>query len=110
MVLLGTLPTDNAASHSPAILRIERTPVNSDICKVLPSILQDIKVIERTDIVSLTLILFHPLSLTVFMYVAFSYTYQYSWLLAWLTKHENLPDVKINIVCPATDVHIRKVD
>ena len=30
-------------------------------------------------------------------------------MLGWLSHSENRPDVKINVICPATEVHIRKV-
>jgi m7GpppX diphosphatase len=30
-------------------------------------------------------------------------------MLGWLSHSEDRPDVKINVICPATDVHIRKV-
>ena len=30
-------------------------------------------------------------------------------MLGWLSHSEDRPDVKINVVYPATDVHIRKV-
>ena len=33
---------------------------------------------------------------------------QYTWLFGWLTDERDR-DVKINIICPATEVHIRKV-
>ncbi|KAG1885449.1 scavenger mRNA decapping enzyme [Suillus subluteus] len=32
----------------------------------------------------------------------------YSWFFAWLNKRDDFPDVKIYVICPATDVHIRK--
>ena len=30
-------------------------------------------------------------------------------MLGWLSHSEDRPDIKINVVYPATDVHIRKV-
>ena len=30
-------------------------------------------------------------------------------MLGWLSHSEDRPDVKINVIYPATDVHIRKV-
>jgi m7GpppX diphosphatase len=30
-------------------------------------------------------------------------------MLGWLRHSEDRPDVKINVIYPATDVHIRKV-
>ena len=35
--------------------------------------------------------------------------FQYAWMLGWLRYSEDRPDVKINAIYPATDVHIRKV-
>ncbi|PAV23534.1 scavenger mRNA decapping enzyme [Pyrrhoderma noxium] len=80
VTLLGTLPSP--VGPSAAIVRIERLPFPSDHTDKIIELLQDIKFIESTDI--------------------------YSWLLAWFTKHESLPDAKINIICPATETHIRK--
>lgn len=35
---------------------------------------------------------------------------QYSWLFGWFGNEAlRNADVKINVICPATDVHIRKV-
>jgi m7GpppX diphosphatase len=31
-------------------------------------------------------------------------------MLGWLSHSEDRPDVKINVICPATEVHIRKVN
>ncbi|KAI5124318.1 hypothetical protein M0805_008925 [Coniferiporia weirii] len=80
--LLGTLPNSTGASRSTAILRIERTALPSGLAQILPDVLQSIKPVESTDI--------------------------YHWLFAWFSKHEDVPDVKINIICPATDVHVHK--
>lgn len=30
-------------------------------------------------------------------------------MFGWLSPSQDRPDVKINVICPATDVHIRKV-
>ncbi len=35
---------------------------------------------------------------------------QYSWLSGWLHHAPDTPDVKINIISPATDVHVQKVE
>jgi hypothetical protein len=35
--------------------------------------------------------------------------FQYAWMLGWLRHSEDRPDVKINVICPASEVHIRKV-
>ncbi len=34
---------------------------------------------------------------------------KYSWMRGWLVQTPELPDLRIDIICPATDVHIRKV-
>ncbi|TFY77925.1 hypothetical protein EWM64_g6088 [Hericium alpestre] len=34
---------------------------------------------------------------------------QYSWGLAWLKRSEEGADIKVSVICPATEVHIRKV-
>jgi m7GpppX diphosphatase len=31
-------------------------------------------------------------------------------MLGWLSYSEDRPDVKVNVIYPATDVHIRKVN
>ena len=33
---------------------------------------------------------------------------QYTWMFGWLATSPDSPDVKINILHPATEVHIRK--
>ncbi|KAL5511752.1 hypothetical protein ACEPAH_4970 [Sanghuangporus vaninii] len=80
--VLGTLSPGSSDSPSQAIVRIERTALSGDFSKLLRDTLENVKLIESTDI--------------------------YSWLLAWFTKHHDVPDAKINIICPATEVHIRK--
>ncbi|KAH7929273.1 scavenger mRNA decapping enzyme [Leucogyrophana mollusca] len=63
----------------PAILRIEKTALASSIT---PADLSSTKLIENNDI--------------------------YSWHFGWLKQREDVPDLKINVVFPATEVHIRK--
>ncbi|KAL1941511.1 hypothetical protein VTO73DRAFT_6950 [Trametes versicolor] len=87
LTLLGTLPTGSAPGtadeHAPAIVRIEKTALTAGQAEqLLSSSLKDAKLIEGTDI--------------------------YTWLSGWLNASEDRPDVKINIVHPATEVHIRK--
>jgi hypothetical protein len=31
------------------------------------------------------------------------------WMKAWIVPDKTLPDLKIDVICPATDVHIQKV-
>ncbi|EIN09161.1 scavenger mRNA decapping enzyme [Punctularia strigosozonata HHB-11173 SS5] len=85
LTVLGTLPQgDFADSSSPAVLRLERTSFAlspSDIDSLTKS-LHRIRLEEHTDI--------------------------YTWLFGWLGDDRSEPDVKISIICPATDAHIRK--
>ncbi|KAG2009649.1 mRNA decapping enzyme [Coprinopsis cinerea AmutBmut pab1-1] len=80
LTLLGSLRTEQA------IIRIEKTPLNaSDASKFLRpgdgGLVRRIQLEESTDI--------------------------YTWLFGWL-EGERVPDVKINVICPATETHIRK--
>lgn len=76
--LLSNMSGSDDVSPSAAIIRIEKT--------ALPAFSDDLvgstKLIESTDI--------------------------YSWLFGWLNSSEERPDIKINVICPATEVHIRK--
>ncbi|KAI0280411.1 scavenger mRNA decapping enzyme [Russula aff. rugulosa BPL654] len=84
VILLGTLrPTaasdiSDAAEAKAAIVRIERTALPS----FSDGLIATTKLIETTDI--------------------------YTWMLGWLSHSEDRPDVKINVIYPATDVHVRK--
>lgn len=83
VALLGTLrPTasdiSDATEAKPVIVRIERTALGS----FSDGLISKTKLIETTDI--------------------------YAWMLGWLSYSEDRPDVKINVIYPATDVHIRK--
>ncbi|KAI0317319.1 scavenger mRNA decapping enzyme [Amylostereum chailletii] len=81
VTLLGTLPPPPSSPESPrhlAIIRIEKTALPS----FSDTLVSNTKLIESTDI--------------------------YSWFFGWLRASENNPDVKINVICPATEVHIRK--
>jgi m7GpppX diphosphatase len=75
---LGTLPNAEGA-HGPAIVRIEKTPLPESSAKEFAQIVHDVEKIEHNDI--------------------------YSWYFGRLTS---IRDVKINIIFPATEVHIRK--
>ena len=110
VTLLGTLPSP--VGPSTAIIRIERLPFPSDHTDKIIELLQDIKFIESTDIVRIKSWCHNHKNIThiiPFFFTTFLLEIQYSWLLAWFTKHESLPDAKINIICPATETHIRKV-
>ncbi|KAI0718344.1 scavenger mRNA decapping enzyme [Cerioporus squamosus] len=83
LTLLGTLPLKDSSESSHAILRIEKTALSVDAAEqIVPQFLESTKRIEGTDI--------------------------YTWLFGWFVKSAESPDVKINIVHPATEVHIRK--
>lgn len=84
LAVLGTLPSPSTPSAPlRAIIRFERTPLPSTLASQLSSgVLESTKLIGSTDI--------------------------YSWFFAWLHKHDDFPDVKIYVICPATEVHIRK--
>ncbi|KAI0746574.1 scavenger mRNA decapping enzyme [Daedaleopsis nitida] len=83
LTLLGTLPVEGTSEHAHAILRIEKTTLPVDSAEhIVSELLANTKAIESTDI--------------------------YTWLFGWLASSDDRPDVKINIVHPATEVHIRK--
>ncbi|KDR82510.1 hypothetical protein GALMADRAFT_826736 [Galerina marginata CBS 339.88] len=85
LILLGTFPDANNANEKiKAIVRIEKTALNPDDA---PRFFGDNGLIRRADFEGSSDI--------------------YSWLFAWLGK-ERERDVKLNVICPATDVHIRK--
>ncbi|KAG0707561.1 HIT-like domain-containing protein [Suillus ampliporus] len=82
LAVLGTLPSPSSVPLR-AIIRFERTALPSIIASQLSSgILESTKQIGSTDI--------------------------YSWFFAWLHKRDDIPDMKIYVICPATEVHIRK--
>ncbi|KAI9511639.1 scavenger mRNA decapping enzyme [Russula earlei] len=82
VALLGTLrPPSSETSYAQgntAIVRIERTALPS----FTDGLIATAKLVGNTDI--------------------------YAWMVGWLSHSENKPDVKINVICPATEVHIRK--
>ncbi|KAJ7224329.1 scavenger mRNA decapping enzyme, partial [Mycena pura] len=98
LTVLGTFPptflsnsNQESGAALPAIIRLEKTAIPSHLSRhIFPDsvngYLSQIKCMENTDI--------------------------YMWLAGWLSPSsmEKLPqgDVKVNIVCPATEVHIRK--
>ncbi|OBZ77298.1 m7GpppX diphosphatase [Grifola frondosa] len=84
ITLLGSFPDSSVPEkYSAAIVRIEKTAFSVDSAQELFSTwLQNAKLIESTDI--------------------------YTWLFGWGSNSGERPDVKINIVYPATEVHIRK--
>ncbi|KAJ7504454.1 scavenger mRNA decapping enzyme [Mycena galericulata] len=93
LTVLGTFPapllSNSEPQNLPAIIRIEKTAIPVDVSnRIFPGqvrpFLSQVKCMESTDI--------------------------YMWLAGWLSTTEKQPqgDVKVNIICPATDVHIRK--
>ncbi|EMD31964.1 hypothetical protein CERSUDRAFT_69043 [Gelatoporia subvermispora B] len=84
LTLLGSFPApEGAQGRSPAIVRIEKTALLLERAgELLSQSLRDARLIESTDI--------------------------YTWLFGWLESSVDAPDVKINVIHPATDVHIRK--
>lgn len=80
VILLGKFPKSETPDAS-AIIRIEKTSLAFS-AESLCSSLQTVKLIESTDI--------------------------YTWLFGWMKPSEDRPDVKINVIYPATEVHIRK--
>ncbi|KAI1798380.1 scavenger mRNA decapping enzyme [Ganoderma leucocontextum] len=83
LTLLGKLPLAGTSESADAIVRIEKTALSTDSAgDILTKSLASSKLIEGTDI--------------------------YTWMFGWLASSPDSPDVKINIVHPATEVHIRK--
>ncbi|KAJ7115898.1 mRNA decapping enzyme [Mycena epipterygia] len=95
LTLLGTFPASflphlapELADTLPAIIRIEKTAIPVDAAQhifpgKLGGFLSHVKCVESTDI--------------------------YMWLAGWLSAtSQPQGDVKVNIICPATEVHIRK--
>ncbi|KIJ65761.1 hypothetical protein HYDPIDRAFT_87392, partial [Hydnomerulius pinastri MD-312] len=66
----------------PAILRLERAAFPTSLPDGLSDFVESTKLIEHTDI--------------------------YSWMHGWLVHDRERPDVKINVIFPATEAHIRK--
>ncbi|KAH9918749.1 scavenger mRNA decapping enzyme [Epithele typhae] len=81
LTLLGQLPIGDSDESATAIVRIEKTALSGESAGSLLSGIPTTRMIESTDI--------------------------YSWFFGWLAKGPD-PDVKINIIHPATEVHIRK--
>ncbi|KAI0728363.1 scavenger mRNA decapping enzyme [Fomitopsis betulina] len=84
IALLGSFPAPDAATaRNAAVVRIERAALPlDDAASILGSGIADTRLIESNDI--------------------------YTWLHGWLSPSTTRSDVKINIICPATEVHIRK--
>ncbi|KAF9465355.1 scavenger mRNA decapping enzyme [Collybia nuda] len=85
LILLGSLPDPTRRNgRVNAIIRIEKTALDSEQADkffAIEGLIKSLVLEESTDI--------------------------YSWFFGWL-KEERGRDVKINVICPATEVHIQK--
>ncbi|KAI0825974.1 scavenger mRNA decapping enzyme [Irpex lacteus] len=85
LTLLGKVvdSDDPTKDASAAIVRVEKTALPVSVAStVITEQLNNVQLIESTDI--------------------------YTWMLGWLKASPQHPDVKINVIYPATEVHIRK--
>ncbi|KAJ7252736.1 scavenger mRNA decapping enzyme, partial [Mycena haematopus] len=94
LTILGSFPASFLAHSNqestdtfPAIIRIEKTAIPVDVSsRIFPyqlgGFLSKVKCMENTDI--------------------------YMWLRGWISSEQSQGDVKVNIICPATEVHVRK--
>ncbi|KIJ30508.1 hypothetical protein M422DRAFT_76664 [Sphaerobolus stellatus SS14] len=75
--------TEDGTEFLPAIISLQRTPIAPDIAgNLVQDLLETIEPIEANDI--------------------------YHWLFGRIDRKVGIPDVKINMIFPATEVHIRK--
>ncbi|EGN92531.1 hypothetical protein SERLA73DRAFT_79467 [Serpula lacrymans var. lacrymans S7.3] len=86
------LLNEDPASHSLALLGTLPATAG-DVPQRLPAILR----VERT-----------PLSADFPRHLSSGLVQDYSWLFAWFGTRSEIPDVKISVIFPATEVHIRK--
>ncbi|KAF8994468.1 HIT-like domain-containing protein [Cyathus striatus] len=84
LIILGTFATSEGNERVQAVVRIEKTALHPSEA---PQFFGENGLIKKVEFGNSTDI--------------------YTWFFAWLGE-ERERDVKINIVCPATDVHIRK--
>ncbi|KAF7370656.1 Scavenger mrna decapping enzyme [Mycena sanguinolenta] len=109
LTILGSFPTSFLVDSNqeslttdtlPAIIRIEKTAIPVDLAsRIFPDqlggFLSRVKCMENTDIEAQS-----------------STSLQYMWLAGWIsassTSKQPQGDVKVNIICPATEVHVRK--
>lgn len=114
LTLLGFLPstwnasTDTENRRLRAIILIERNAFASEhVASFFNDLVYKAELIGSTDIVRCR----YKSSVSRF---DGSLSEQYSWFAAWISSQASeikqpQGDVKINVICPATDVHIRKV-
>jgi m7GpppX diphosphatase len=110
LTLLGNIPAPNTEEgRVTAIIRIEKTALSPEDAPRFfgPSgLVKKAELEESTDIVCQKESLnFDRMS----DHVCFAPCSQYTWLFGWFADERDR-DVKINIICPATEVHIRKVN
>ncbi|KAF7768343.1 hypothetical protein Agabi119p4_7586 [Agaricus bisporus var. burnettii] len=84
VIFLGYLPEPEEDEDVQAIVRIEKTAIDP---VQVPSIFQSLSGIDKVELEQSTDI--------------------YTWMFGWLGPCRER-DVKINIICPATEVHVRK--
>ena len=106
ITVLGTLPAaqsqGDAGELVRTIIRIQKTAIAPEHAKILfcggTALLTRVALEESTDIVCIPFIWF----------INRYWRIQYTWLFGWLGENREW-DVKINVICPATEVHVRKV-
>lgn len=81
ITLLGTLPTGASNERDVAIVNLQKTAFDPKEVAQLASLLSTAALVECNDI--------------------------YSWLMATV-KERGTPDLKVNVIFPATEVHVRK--
>ncbi|KAF5348544.1 hypothetical protein D9756_009582 [Leucocoprinus leucothites] len=84
VIFLGSLPEPDGDGDIQAIIRLEKTALDP---AQMPGIFHSLSGIERVELEQSTDI--------------------YTWMFGWLGPGRER-DLKINIICPATEVHIRK--
>jgi m7GpppX diphosphatase len=106
LILLGTLPATHGeleGTRVKAIIRIEKTALAPDQAKSFFSgespLVERVELEESTDIVRIPFTALNTYD---------RWSIKYTWLFGWLGD-ERERDVKINVICPATEVHVRKV-
>lgn len=99
LALLGTLPDESGRSLQ-TIVRVQRMSDLPASETFLHDFVARAELLNENDIVSLCLSSLDEADSVE----------QYSWLKAWFVEDRpHLPDMKIDVICPATDSHIRKV-
>lgn len=98
MAFLGSFSDANVER---SVVLIENLPLPVETAEQLCTVLDRVELIQHTDIV-------RPLTTTfMWLLIPLQISTQYAWMFAWLSG--GAADAKITIICPATDVHIKKV-